>query len=367
MNGYFRDTGQKRSNRARRNRRRQWLLKRSKKLVWRRKCILMRVPKMLDMGPLTQGSVTTDHRGRFIIRLPERLDFESCYEITAAHFSLIGQCLKKGFRLRSLDFSMLIHISPSAALVLVSLVDIWNEKVGGRLRAAHKTWNPEVKVLLCQMGYFELLGLPRPTEVPESLKITFLEFVRGSAGSSQSGAHAKQLRIDLERIVGQKIKRQFLFEGLSEAITNVGQHAYRTSRTGHRHFWWMSGSFNSVNRSLTVMFYDRGEGIPKTLPNSEFFDVIKEFFFSWKDSEKIQAAMAIGKTATGRRERGKGLQNFVEFARAQRTGKLSIYSLHGLHKMIWDVADTSEEPSSTHTHDYKHSICGTLIEWTVTI
>jgi hypothetical protein len=301
------------------------------------------------------------------IRLPERLDFESCYEVTAAHFSLIGQCLKKGFRIRSLDFSSLKQISPSAALVLVSLVDIWNVKVGGRLRAAHRTWHPEVKALLCQMGYFELLGLPRPLEVPKGLTTNFLEFVRAQVGSSQSGALAKKLRIDLERIIGQRLKRQFLFEGLSEAITNVGQHAYKTSKAGHRPYWWMSGSYDRAKRKLTVMFYDRGEGIPNTLPNSAFFELIRAYFYSWKDSEKIRAAMEIGKTSTGKQERGKGLQNFVEFARAHRTGKLSIYSLRGLHKMTWNNEDKSDDPSDTETIDYKHSICGTLIEWTVTI
>ncbi len=367
MKGYFRDSNQRRSNRARRQRRRDWLLRRARKLLLRRQNIRRRIPKLLDTGPLTRGSVITSHDRRIIIRLPERLDFESCYEITAAHFSLIGQCLKKGFRIKSLDFSGLTEISPSAALVLVSLVDIWNVKVGGRLRAAHKTWHPEVRALLCQMGYFELLGLERPQEVPPGLTTTFLEFVRGRVGGGDSGSLAKQLRINLEGIVGRRIKRQFLFEGLSEAITNVGQHAYKTSKSGHHHFWWMSGSYDAANQRLTVMFYDRGEGIPKTLPNSDFFELIQEFFHTWKDSEKIKAAMEIGRTSTGKQERGKGLQNFVEFAKSHRTGKLAIYSLHGLHKMTWERNESQDSPSHIHNNDFKHSICGTLIEWTVTI
>ena len=216
------------------------------------------------------------------------------------------------------------------------------------------------------MGYFELLHLERPeTEWPQK-STTFLPFKRGQAKAENSGDLAKQLRIEVEELVGQRIKRHFLFEGLSEAITNVGQHAYRDVADYRRKQWWLSASFNAESRHLCVTFYDQGDGIPHTLPRSRWFEVIQDVFNSWPDSRKIQAATDIGRSSSGLDERGKGLQDLVEFARAHAAGRLSIYSLRGMYLQSF-TNDGTKVAQDCERRDFENSIGGTLIEWSVTL
>jgi hypothetical protein len=172
------------------------------------------------------------------------------------------------------------------------------------------------------------------------------------------------LRIEIEKLLGFSIKKHFLFEGLSEAITNVGQHAYPDSDNYPFKQWWLSASYDQSDRTLCIIFYDQGVGIPETLPRAGYMEWAKELIGTWADSKKIEAAMQPGRSATDQEERGKGLQNFIEFAKSHRQGFLSIYSLRGLYRMTW-AQDAGESAPETLRRDHENSVGGTLIEWRV--
>ncbi len=72
--------------------------------------------------------------------------------------------------------------------------------------------------------------------------------------------------------------------------------------------------------------------------------------------------MQIGRSSTGKSERGKGLQNFVMFAQVHESGILSIYSGKGMYRMTWS---SGGKPEQTEKRNLDHSIGGTLIEWSV--
>ena len=325
-------------------------------------------PRMdgLHLNTHTKANVSVDKERRVTIILPANLDFEDHYEETSSHFAVLREAIHSGKRISNLDFSRIERISTSAALVLASEVDQWNQQVGSRLRANLPSWKEDIKRLLCQMGYFELLHLDRPEAEWPQKNTTFIPFKRGQAKAENSGQLAKQLRIEIEALVGQKIKRHFLFEGLSEAITNVGQHAYRDVADYRRKQWWLSASYDAETRQLCVTFYDQGDGIPNTLPRSHWVEVVKDVFNSWTDSQKIEAASDIGRSSSGMDERGKGLQNLVEFAKAHSQGRLSIYSLHGMFAQSF-ANDGKTQTQDSARKDFKNSIGGTLIEWSVSL
>jgi hypothetical protein len=360
------------SNRRRRHKHRQWFLRQRKKQLRRD----MRKRRRAGSGPRplsglhlnahTKRSVSSDKEQKITIRLPAVLDFDENYEQTASHFAVLREAIHKRKKIRSLDFSSIESISPSAALVLASEVDQWNQQVGRRLRANLPSWEDDIKRLLCQMGYFELLELEKPEEAWPTKSITFLKFKRGQTSAENSGQLAKQLRVEIETLVEQRIKKHFLFEGLSEAITNVGQHAYRDEVDFRRKQWWLSASYDEDKRKLCVIFYDQGDGIPVTLPRYRFFELIKDVFNSWTDSQKIEAATQIGRSASGLEERGKGLQNLVEFAKVHSIGKLSIFSLQGMYVQSYTNDGTNATQTSARK-DFSNSIGGTLIEWSVTL
>jgi hypothetical protein len=347
----------------RRTRRKEWLLNRDRQNRRRRQKFRQKGPapkQTVIVNKYTAESVIREHR-RVSITLPVALDFDENYETTVSHLQIVRQAVKKQKLLRKILFDQIDYISPSAALVLASEVDRWNQRIKGRIRAVVPSWRPEIKQLLCEMGYFDLLKIPKP-EFDESTKTTvFLKFTRGDVRDPNAGAIAKQFRIDVEAMVGASIKRHFLFEGLSEAITNVGQHAYLESTVFRQ--WWLSASIDRKEAKLSIIFYDQGVGIPTTLPRAKFFEGIKEFFNTWKDSEKIEAAMGGGRSATEKLERGKGLRNFFEFPMSYPLGTLSIYSLHGMYRLHW--VDGKLKESATQKQDHENSIGGTLIEWSI--
>lgn len=349
-------------------RRRRWLLRRDRKNVLRRARSLKRKPRQSGKPPpfspnsYTAATIYEEER-RLVIKLPESLDFEENYETTVSHFAVLRDAAKRNRRIKNLRFDDLREISPSTALVLASEVDRWNQRAHGRLRANVPSWQTDIKQLLCEMGYFELLRLPRPSFDESSKKTTFMKFIRGDTGAANAGELARQFRIEVEKLVGTAINRQPLFEGLSEAITNVGQHAYLPDAGFSK--WWLSGSFDSSTSTLSVIFYDQGVGIPATLPSALFFERIRTFFDGWRDSQKIEAAMRGGRTATEKTERGKGLENFERFASACKYGVLSIYSSTGMYRMVWESGTRIE--LADQSRDFENSIGGTLIEWQVQI
>jgi hypothetical protein len=316
----------------------------------------------VELDEHTKASVKAVGFRAIRLTLPERLDFEDNYERTASHFRVLRDSSSGGYRVTNLRFNNIKRLSSAAALVLASEVDLWRQRVARPLRANVKTWDKSIRKILFEMGYFELLKLDLPPVKDAPTDVTFVRFIRGGTGDRDYGKLARRLREEIDAIVGSAIKKHPLYEGLSEAITNVGQHAYpaAASNAGKKQ-WWLSASYNKSDRHLNVMFYDRGVGIPTTLPNWGLYERVKDLFDAWTDSEKIEAATEYGRSSTFRAERGKGLQNLVEFARAYDDGSLSIYSLCGLYR----VRHTRENRIVGTRRDHSTSIGGTLIEWSV--
>jgi hypothetical protein len=362
-------SSKKRSNGwRRRHKQKWWLIRRQPRLLLRHVRRKRREGHnvRLHVNRHTRGSfkVSKGKTERITVDLPAKLDFDENYEETASHFRLLREAVSFGQRIHNLKFEKIRYISPSAALVLASEVDRWNQKIGGQLRASLSTWDDNIRRLLCQMGYFELLGIEKPVDDFPPGNTNFLPFKRGEIRMEGGGRLAKELRQEIEALVGHPIRKHLLFEGLSEAITNVGQHAYEEAGAGAVRQWWLSASYDSESTELVVMFYDQGVGIPRTLPKSDFFEHMKAFFKKWTDSQKIEAAMIVGRTSSGRKERGKGLSNLEKFAKSHDEGKLSIYSLHGMYRQL-STRVSGSSTTETVLRDHSVSVGGTLIEWAV--
>lgn len=311
----------------------------------------------------TRSSTYSDGQAIYVV-LPERMDFEDNYETTVSHLHNVRLAAKGQIKLKLLDFSNLKYISTSAALVLASEVDRWNHRIKKRIRAKVETWHEDIKRLLCQMGYFELLGLKKPDYPPFSKPTVFLPFKRGLVVQGDGGLLIQQLRIEIEETVGSRIKKLELFGGLSEAITNVSQHAYPKDAAFRQ--WWLSASYDQSTQRLCVTFYDQGLTIPVTLPLSKVAKFIANLLNLNRDSEKIEAAMEVGRSSTGDPERGQGLGDLLQFALAYDGGMLTIYSRRGMYRV--NARKNEDEPIlRSEKKDFERSIGGTLIEWSVKI
>ena len=293
------------------------------------------------------------------LRVPERLSFEHNYEETLAFFNRLRYLAGIPRAGLKIDFTTLQDVGPAAALVLAAELDCWRRSARKPIRVLdiHK-WNRNVRFLLDEMGLFDLVQVVNP---PPSLGQAPLRFIRFKSGKAADGELAKELRIDLEKITGEIPDWQDLYRGLAEAMTNVRQHAYEGSGSGNHERWWMFGAYHSPSKLLTCAFFDRGVGIPATLPRTHrerLAGLLEKLRLPNSDASMIAAAMELGRTRTGLQHQGRGLADVQKFVEHSENGMLRILSRGGQYIYLNGKREPSSLPSP---------IGGTLIEWTVTL
>ena len=157
-----------------------------------------------------------------------------------------------------------------------------------------------------------------------------------------------------------------LYGGINEAMLNVFQHAYSGKESdveeqiGKR--WWIYAQ--QVDTQLFLAFFDRGVGIPTTLPFNDQWERIEYFAKrirgSDHDSALIQAAMELGRSEFKTPGHGQGLQDILRFVEENPEGVLWIFSRRGLYRYEKDL--------DNHVlRDYPTTIGGTLIQWNVSL
>lgn len=290
-------------------------------------------------------------------------------ETIALIWSLRGMS-RAGLRIPTIiDFKPIRKISPAAALLLAAELDRWNQLNKQRkLKAVdvHR-WDPGVRKLLKQMGFFELLGVSESAlkcEIPAAAHgdPQFLPFY---AGEGSGGDAAEELRGLIEALAGKISARYALYDGLVEGMTNVQHHAYPNDRRIRR--WWISASVNPEDEKLTVLCLDHGVGIPNTLPkkNGEELrsyirlvgDILKD------DARMIKAAVELRRTSTRKRNRGHGLTRDIRrlISSSRSGGRLRIYSGNGMY--CYEKSAGGAE--AVRLSNLARPIGGTFIEWVI--
>lgn len=305
--------------------------------------------------------------GYELLALPESLDLVKNFEETAEVIRAIRQITLKEKRPVLLDFTNVKILHPSALLLLLAEIH--------RCRLIHGssrldgTYPKVLKIerMLDATGFFKLLGVTsriknKPTRYP-------MEYVGFHSDIREVKGTVRHFR---ESLLGTTIKmsphaRRRLYRAVSEAMLNVGHHAYpkgsyRTNPEQGR--WWLTGHVNRRAGELTVMFCDLGVGIAATLPKIYPIELIRAALamipgIRPNDAEMIQAGMEIGRTSTGEDGRGRGLNDLRKFVEDVGSGELHIFSRKG---------HFSYSPENgERTSNYRIGMGGTLITWTVPI
>lgn len=315
---------------------------------------------------------------RVVLELPEKMNFYQDYELTTLHLMAIRHLSTKSrrsvkkYRLSSVNFDRLKSISTSAALVLTAELSKWDDTIRQKLTPRTDNWDDNIFRQLHELGFFGLFNrqptkqiLPNET-TNENIKL--VKYIKGECGDTRKTRELKQAIID---IIGEGVSKwTFLHGGIDEAITNVTHHAYPEDTKFYQKEkqWYLTGSYNSDTRQLKVVFYDQGIGIPKSLPTSKVWekalDVLSVLPLAdrKKDAAMLKAAVQLDRTSTEKTDRGKGLQDLLEFVRKRGNGYLSILSAKGLYKLT--LKGSQETSKSEH---FLNAIDGTLIIWNVTL
>lgn len=321
-------------------------------------------------------NISLNRKYRVTIYLPEKMNFYEEYDVTILQVLAIRKLAEtkrtprnhNSYRLASVNFDNLKSISTSAALVLTAELSKWDDALRQKLRPKVNNWDKEILNKFTDLGFFDLFQNP-PLETLLSHKpadVKLVQYIKGKCGDSKK---TRVLREKLTTIVGDEISKwTFLRCGLDEAITNVSHHAYPDDKkfAENDKNWYLTGSFNNQSKEIKIVFYDQGIGIPKSLPTSEVWEKALDFLSKIKipiadrkkDEVLLRAAIQLDRTSTEETDRGKGLQDLLEFIRHQKNGYLSILSLKGLFKL---TIDNGKETIKTEHFD--NGVCGTLIIW----
>jgi hypothetical protein len=323
----------------------------------------------------TSGTSIQPRRGvlekrgqREVIAVPEILDLAANRRHT---IEIALACRENCFvrkRETVLDFGETRKISSAAILYLVAEIDRCRRFQGGRMLTGTYPRDTNLHRQMRDSGFFDALRVKSRIDGEE--RHYPMEYIKVVSGNEADGRLARELRTKLlgplDEKLAQDAKSSF-FRSLSEAMTNVSQHAYPEDWPSHKvkviaKGWWMLGHINKLRRELKVMIVDQGIGIPRSLPRKYTMEVIAHAlsllgFMSPTDSEMIRAAMEVGRSRMGQENRGKGLNDLKKLIQVCGSGRLRILSNRG------EYVYTEGGAERLVTHD--DSINGTFIEWTV--
>ncbi|ELY3756178.1 hypothetical protein SMX79_002330 [Cronobacter sakazakii] len=307
------------------------------------------------------------------LTLPSVMNFSSNYHRTMQAIQTIRYLVSRNvfinqcYRLCFVDFSKIKYISASAALVLTAELSKWDDSVRQRIRPKVKTWNKNILSQFDELGFFDLFRNKDSFELEKEKEPSNIKFVKYMKGHLHDDDKTQHLKREIKRLLGADLgKWTFLYSGLSEAITNVLHHAYPANKgyTEKDKKWYLTASYDSEKKIIKVVFYDQGITIPGSLPDSKLHEKVLSYLSMLplaerkRDEQLLKAAVEIKRSSTGEEDRGKGLQDLLEFIKQRGEGYLSIMSGKGLYK--YSQENQKNEIKSV---NFTLPVCGTLIVW----
>jgi hypothetical protein len=262
------------------------------------------------------------------------------------------------------EFGMIEQIDPGAGLVLAAEIDSFAQTLGKPVVVHDHLWQKPVRDFFVEAGLFNLLGINAHDVPVEPSAQSDRRTLKYMAGRASRGEDASDLLSRIEKLTGRSItSRPRAYAAIAEALANVF-HAYpswfATWPYPSNNRWWSSGFWDSSGNRVGLQLYDRGAGIPATLPRQNYYWRILEFLEPERTpAGLIEAALAYGRTSTGQPGRGRGLAEMADWIEQTGTGFLRILSGGG------EVTYRPGGKVEKRNHDV--AFRGTLVEWEVTL
>lgn len=335
-----------------------------KKLSKQRKAVLDRRSRNIKGHKKKEGQKTGNDNSNKLhlpsFNLGERMNFSDDIDTTIGVFKE----LKDFFVIHPnayVNFNKLKTIDTSAALVLASEFDIRRLKRKSKWSSPDiSSWQEQPKQQLKDMGFFELLNVSAKDISTRSISPADERFVQFIRGDLALGNKSIELRKDINEIINDRnIENIWPQAGITEAMTNCVQHAYDDESNKYK-YWWLSAGFHYQEKSLTITIFDRGVGIPETVPKKWKWQVP----FLRYDADYINWAVEHGNTSkTEDPQRGQGLHEIKDYIdKSDRKAYLKIISNRGFY--FYEKLFPSGKAKET-SKNFKKSLNGTLIEWKI--
>ena len=262
-----------------------------------------------------------------------------------------------------LDFSYTRTLTVEGALLLAAEVDrtVQLARFASPLTCTPPKAN-KARQVLQQIGLFERIGHTIDVRAESEDVVHWRTAKGGPTDAEVAGEFVEPYQGSMATAASRG-----LYAGMVEAMTNSVDHAYTGRRAdGYDHMpvfnWWL---FSQEREGmLTVVLCDLGIGIPKSLPLTQeatlLQGVLSHLSGANSDARAIQAALEIGKTQTGKAQRGKGLADILRVVDRSDDGQLFILSNRGGYSRRKHAGEVTDG-----TFRLKSSICGTIIGWRI--
>lgn len=256
-----------------------------------------------------------------------------------------------------IDFSRTVKLHAAGTLLFSAELRRMLRHTGGevRLRCVLPE-NEKVSQVFEQVGIYKLFGVSGVIS-PVDDDVVHWRFAHGH---KVEGERYEDVLAEYDGDISEELQES-LFKGMTEAMTNVINHAYLLPREDgcaveDRKEWWMFSHFR--NEKIGVVFCDLGAGIPRTLPlrRKELWARLLRFGRT-TDHSAIENAVKDSISRTGLSHRGKGLGQIFSTVRAVEGAEVVVFSNFGVFART--------KTGGTVRKAYGDSIMGTLIHWTI--
>lgn len=281
----------------------------------------------------------------------------------------VEHCLRNSRQRVKLDFSYVTKIFPGGMLLLLGSISQLTDKYPGRISGRCPPRSLAAQ-LLNHFGLAPKLKINAALSVPTHHSVTAWNFLTGTLAD---GGPVREL-LDRYRDGTNAAIPEGLFAVLTEALTNVRQHAYKdlpeVDPAWRR--WWLFARFDEpkpgVDGILYIAIYDAGEGIPATMRNKlkageKFVDLIDKTgrLLSLSDGRDLDKhlmfeAVEHRRSQTGQAHRGNGLPEMRDFAASDEGGRFYIVSGHAQYSYAKGYPHGQ-------VNCHKQEMPGTLILW----
>jgi len=226
------------------------------------------------------GALVICPRGSLMIHLPQVFDFEKNYNESSKVISVFRRAVANKTKISYINFERVKWISPACIMVFMAYADLW-KLYAPKVQTKTQTWAPSVVRAFKEIGFFGMLGFKPPKHVDDNeegrryMPIIAKNVLVGEC--TDVGHVTVDIQKQIEEFFNINLDGVRLYDSVTEAISNVYGHAYKSMSTGALPFrWWMSVSYDINQSELGVILFDHGLGIPSTMKNSTKFDIYRQ-------------------------------------------------------------------------------------------
>lgn len=297
-----------------------------------------------------------------VIKIPAvvSLSSKATHRALTAKLGDLRQAFREGGGRICVDFSETRSLMPEGMLLLYSELHMLAERFPNQPLRCVPSNTRRVSQVLQHLGIYKKLGyssgLTIDREDVNQWQTCHSDWVDVEQAGQMIEGYESYMAFTREQ-------SKLMFRGVSEAITNVKNHAYSRRRKDGLHGdekqnWWMF--CRESDDALYLCVCDLGIGIPRSLPPAYTREVMARVLSEASGGRKphdgtmIAAAVELSRSRTLLANRGKGFRDMLSLAEGMPGSQFTVLSNRGLYMY---------KHGRQKTMNFRDSILGTIVIW----